>query len=223
MSVALLDGDRLVAEITSEDARLHSERLLPAIDRLLALADATLDAVGAFAVSIGPGSFTGLRIGLATVKALAFDERRPVAGVPTLAALCAAAAGAPGPVAALLDARRGELYAAACAYAGEPVPSALADSVYTPDALAERLPRDATLVIGEDAAPGAARLVALRPDLRALAPALGAARAARVGRLGRALLAAGHAVPAAELVPRYVRRAEAEARRSGEALEPSPR
>jgi tRNA threonylcarbamoyladenosine biosynthesis protein TsaB len=220
MSVALLDGDRLVAEITSEDGRLHSERLLPAIDRLLALADATLGAVGAFAVSIGPGSFTGLRIGLATVKALAFDECRPVAGVPTLAALCAAAAGAPGPVAALLDARRGEVYAAACAHAGEPAPGLLADSVYTPEALAAVLPREATLVIGEDAAPAAARLTALRPDLRPLPAALGAASAARVGRLGRALLAAGHAVPAAGLVPRYVRRAEAEARRTGEALEP---
>jgi tRNA threonylcarbamoyladenosine biosynthesis protein TsaB len=221
MSVALLDGDRLVAEITSEDGRLHSERLLPAIDRLLALADTPLDAVGAFAVSIGPGSFTGLRIGLATVKAFAFDERRPVAGVPTLAALCAAAAGAPGPVAALLDAKRGELYAAVCAWAGEPVPSLLADSVYTPEALAERLPREATLVIGEDATPAAARLVALRPDLRPLPAALGVASASRVGRLGRALLAAGRQVRAAELVPRYVRRAEAEARRSGEPLEPT--
>jgi tRNA threonylcarbamoyladenosine biosynthesis protein TsaB len=219
MSVALLEGDRLVAEITSEDARLHSERLLPAVDRLLALADTTLDAVGAFAVSIGPGSFTGLRIGLATVKALALDERRPVAGVPTLAALAAAAVGAPGPVAALLDARRGEVYAAACAFAGEPSPSLLADSVFTPEALAEALPRFATLVVGEDAAPAAARLVALRPDLRPLPETLGAARASRVGRLGRALFAAGLAVPAAELVPRYVRRAEAEARRTGEALE----
>ena len=221
MSVALLDGDRLVAEITSEDGRLHSERLLPAIDRLLALAETTLDAVGAFAVSLGPGSFTGLRIGLATVKAFALDERRPVAGVPTLAALCAAASGAAGPVAALRDARRGEVYAAACAFAGEPVPSVLADSVFTPETLAEKLPREATLVVGEDAAPAAARLVALRPDLRPLAPALGSARAATVGRLGRALLAAGRALPARELVPRYVRRAEAEARRTGEPLEPS--
>jgi len=219
MSVALLEGDRLVAEITTDDTRVHSERLLPAIDRLLALAGAKLDDVGAFAVSIGPGSFTGLRIGLATVKAFALDERRPVAAVPTLAALCAAALGAPGPVAALLDARRGEVYAAVCAHPGEPTPSLIADSVLTPDALATRLPRGATLVIGEDTGAAAAQLLAVRPDLRAIPPAEGAARAARVGRLGRALLAAGAIVPAAELVPRYVRRAEAEAQRTGEALE----
>jgi tRNA threonylcarbamoyladenosine biosynthesis protein TsaB len=219
MSVALLDGERVVAEITSDDTRVHSERLLPAIDRLLELAGTSLDAVGAFAVSIGPGSFTGLRIGLATLKAFAFDETRPVAAVPTLAALCAAAAGAKGPVAALLDARRGEVYAAAVSAAGDPEPTLLPDSVFTPEALAPRLPVETLLVVGEDAEPAAARLLALRPDLRRLAAGEGAARAARVGRLGRTLLAAGHAVPAAELVPRYVRRAEAEARRTGQALE----
>ena len=106
MSVALLEGERVVAEISSDDQRVHSERLLPAIDRLFELAGASLTEVGAFAVSIGPGSFTGLRIGLATLKAFAFDEARPVAPVSTLAALCAAAAGARGPVVALLDARR---------------------------------------------------------------------------------------------------------------------
>jgi len=218
MSVALLDGDRVVAEISSDDRRVHSERLLPALDRLFELAGSSQDAVGAFAISIGPGSFTGLRIGLATLKALAFDETRPVAAVPTLAALCAAAAGAPGPVAALLDARRGEVYAAAVARAGDPEPTLLADSVFGPEALAAALPQGALLVVGEDAEPAAARLAALRPDLRPLAAA---ARASRVGRLGRALLAAGRAVPAAALVPRYVRRAEAEARRTGEALEPT--
>jgi tRNA threonylcarbamoyladenosine biosynthesis protein TsaB len=220
MSVALLDGERVIAEISSDDARVHSERLLPALDRLFELAGTRLDAVGAFAISIGPGSFTGLRIGLATLKALAFDETRPVAAVPTLAALCAAAVGAPRTVAALLDARRGEVYAAAVAAAGDPEPTLLPDSVFTPAELAAVLPPEAALVIGEDAAEAAARLLALRPDLRPLAPGVGSARAARVGRLGRALLVAGRVVPAAALVPRYVRRAEAEARRTGEPLEP---
>jgi tRNA threonylcarbamoyladenosine biosynthesis protein TsaB len=222
MSVALLDGERVVAEITSDDERVHSERLLPAIDRLLELAGVSLAQVGAFAVSIGPGSFTGLRIGLATLKAFALDEARPVVPVSTLAALCAAAAGARGPVAALLDARRGEVYAAACARAGDCEPLLLPDSVFTPEELAAALPPETTLVVGEGAEPAAARLLLLQPDLRSIHPAECAARASRVGRLGRVVLAAGRAVPAAELVPRYVRRAEAEARRTGEALEPVP-
>ena len=219
MSVALLDGERLVAEITSDDARVHSERLLPAIDRLLELAGVSLAEVGAFAVSIGPGSFTGLRIGLATLKAFAFGDARPVVPVSTLAALCAAAAGTRGPVAALLDARRGEVYAAAVASAGELEAGLLPDSVFRPEELAARLAREALLVVGEDAEPAAAQLLLLRPDLRRLPAGEGAARAARIGWLGRRALAAGRALPAAELVPRYVRRAEAEARRTGEALE----
>jgi tRNA threonylcarbamoyladenosine biosynthesis protein TsaB len=218
--VALLEGERVVAEISSDDARVHSERLLPAIDRLFALAGSSLAQVDAFAISIGPGSFTGLRIGLATLKAFAFDETRPVVAVPTLAALCAGAAGAPGPVAALLDARRGEVYAAAVAAAGDPEPTLLAESVFTPEELAVCLPAEACLVVGEDAEAAAARLRVLRPDLRRVAGEAGAARAARVGHLGRALLGAGRAVPAAALAPRYVRRAEAEARRTGERLEP---
>ena len=219
MSVALLDGERVVAEITSDDERVHSERLLPAIDRLFELAGSSLAEVGAFAISIGPGSFTGLRIGLATLKAFALDETRPVAPVSTLAALCAAASGARGPVAALLDARRGEVYAAACAQAGDPEPTLLLDTVATPEELAARLPRNLTLVVGEDAEAAAGRLAELRPDLQRLGAGEGAARAARVGRLGRRLLAAGRVVPAGALLPRYVRRAEAEARRTGEALE----
>jgi tRNA threonylcarbamoyladenosine biosynthesis protein TsaB len=171
-------------------------------------------------VSVGPGSFTGLRTGLATVKAFALDERCPVVGVPTLAALAANAAGADGPVAALLDARRGELYAAACTRPGEPFPGLLADSVFTPDALAAVLPPSATVVVGEGAEAGARRLGALRPDLRVLPPAFGSASPVQVGRLGQRLLAAGAGIPAQDLVPRYVRRAEAEARRTGEALEP---
>ena len=222
MSVALLDGERVVAEISSDDERVHSERLLPAVDRLLELAGVSLAEVAAFAVSIGPGSFTGLRIGLATLKAFALDETRPVAPVSTLAALCAAAAGARGPVAALLDARRGEVYAAAVATAGDAEPTLLPDSVFTPEELAAALPQGTTLVVGEGAEPSAGRLRLLRPDLRSIHPAECAGRASRVGRLGRALLAAGRAVPAAELVPRYVRRAEAEVRRTGEALERVP-
>jgi tRNA A37 threonylcarbamoyladenosine modification protein TsaB len=143
-----------------------------------------------------------------------------VAAVPTLAALCAAAAGAEGPVAALLDARRGEVYAAAVAAPGDPEPLVMPDSVFTPEALAERLPPRTLVVVGEDAEPAFARLAALRADLRRLAPGEGAARAARVGWLGRRLLVASATKPAAELVPRYVRRAEAEARRTGEPLEP---
>jgi tRNA threonylcarbamoyladenosine biosynthesis protein TsaB len=224
MSVALLRGEVLVAEITTCDERVHSTRLLPALETLLAQAAVGLGEVQAFAVSIGPGSFTGLRIGLATVKGLAFRTGRPVAAVPTLAALAASADSAPGPVAALLDARRGEAYvglyerAATAASTGPGAPIAYpgSEGVYTPDELAARLPAGCTLVVGEGAEGFASALAERRGPARLSATI---ASAARVGRLGAGQLARGEAVAAEALVPRYLRRAEAEVRRTGERLE----
>jgi tRNA threonylcarbamoyladenosine biosynthesis protein TsaB len=216
LSVALLEGEALRAELSTVDPRAHAERLLPAIDALLAQAGVGLDAVGAFAVSIGPGSFTGLRIGLATVKGLAFDTGRPVAAVPTLAAL-AAGAGASEPTAALLDARRGEVYAALWDPQSEAL---LLEGVYAPAELAALLPPRCAVLAAEDAGSAAAEVVArLGAGARLLAGPGALARAWNVGRLGARLLARGSAVAAEALVPRYLRRAEAEARRTGEALE----
>ena len=70
-SVALLEGEGLVAEVGASGAAPHSTRVLPAIDALLEVAGAGLADVGGYAVSVGPGSFTGLRVGVATVKGLA--------------------------------------------------------------------------------------------------------------------------------------------------------
>lgn len=215
--VALARGEHVCAERTSERERPGAESLLPLVQSVLAEAGVGLDAVAAFAVSIGPGSFTGLRIGLATAKGLAFGTGRPVAPVPTLAALAAsaAAAGARGVLAPVLDARRGELYAAAYAPDGEGWRECLAPGLYAPAALAALLPRPCTLV-GEGVAIAAEALRA--GEGLALGPAL-APRAAQVARLGARLLAAGGGVAAEALAPHYVRRAEAEARRTGDPVE----
>ena len=157
----------------------------------------------------------------------------PVVPVDTLAALALGAGGAPGPRAVLLDARRDEVYAAAWSElpgegrvsaagadpAGGTAPDLLPASVYRPEELAARLPACA-LVVGEGARPAAEALLASRPDLAPLPEPAGRARAEPVGRLAVRLLAAGAAVSGEALVPRYVRRAEAEAQRTGEPLEP---
>ena len=213
LCVALLRGESIVRELASEDARPPSERLLPAVDALLRAEGLGLEAIEAFAVSIGPGSFTGLRVGIATVKGLAFGSGRPVAAVPTLAALAHPAQDGSSPVAAILDARRGEVYAALFAPDGG---LALADAVLSPAALAERLPEGTRIVVGEGggfAAEAIAR--SLRGAVRVLAAPYGAASAGAVGILGARALARGEGRAAADVTPRYVRRAEAEARRTG--------
>jgi tRNA threonylcarbamoyladenosine biosynthesis protein TsaB len=219
MSVAVLDGETLLAEITTFDERVHSERLLPAVDQLLRVADLSLDEIEVFAVSVGPGSFTGLRIGLATVKGLALGSDRLVAAVPTLAALTVAAAGAVGPVAALLDARRDEVYAACLEGPGDLWTPRIADAVFTAEDLAAALPRPCAVVVGEGAGEVAAAAERAGDGMVLLPAALGRARAFHTGLLGARLLARGEGQRSEDLVPRYVRRAEAEVRRTGERFE----
>ena len=109
-SVAVGKRDKVLAEMTSQAALTHSERLLPMVDQTLGLAQLDLDAIGSVVVSIGPGSFTGLRIGLATVKGLAHARPYRLYGVSTLDAL--AWQQPEGIVVSLLDARREQVYAA---------------------------------------------------------------------------------------------------------------
>jgi len=219
--IALLRDAELVAQRTLPPDRPVSEELLPGIDALLALCGSTLDAVEAFAVSIGPGSFTGIRVGVATVKGLAFGGAQPVAAVSTLAAL-ACAAGIPGDsVAAIIDARRGEVYAGVYELTeGEPS-AKLADGLYTVADLAARLPASCVLVGDGASLYAEVWRAALGSGARILPEALAQPRAFQVGRLGYALLLAGGGIGAEALHPRYLRRAEAEARRTGERLDPA--
>jgi len=223
-SVALLRGDGVVAEVATGNERALSERLLPCIDELLATAGVALAQLDAYAVSIGPGSFTSLRVGIATLKGLALGSGLPVLPVPTLAALALAGAAEEGSQAAgasvavpVLDAGRGELYAAAYRPGTWEPLAELPESVYSPRTLLERMPASA-LLIGEGV-----------PQLQhAAEPSEGSSTrrcmeervsAARVGRLAVAMWRAGAHASAEAIFPHYLRRAEAEVRRTGEALE----
>lgn len=96
-----------VAHEVATDRR-HAEELTPLVARTLADAGLTLDQIGCFAVDVGPGRFTGLRVGLATVRTLALAEARPVVPLSSLEILAAAEPGRP--VLAVVDARRGEVF-----------------------------------------------------------------------------------------------------------------
>jgi tRNA threonylcarbamoyladenosine biosynthesis protein TsaB len=139
-AVALLRGDGRAFEARDDPAPgerpRHAGALLQLIERVLGDAGAGWDDVERIAVGTGPGSFTGLRIGVATARALAQARGVPVVGVSTLAALAAGAAEAlpeADPVLAVLDARRGEAFAAAWS-GGRALGEAAA---MAPDALAE--------------------------------------------------------------------------------------
>jgi tRNA threonylcarbamoyladenosine biosynthesis protein TsaB len=109
-SLALLDGDILAAEWTLRSAQTHNRRLLKSIDSLLGQTGWTLDSIDAFAVASGPGSFTGLRIGMATMKTLAWTTHKLYATVCSLDALAFPFCFSASPICTLLDARKGEIY-----------------------------------------------------------------------------------------------------------------
>jgi tRNA threonylcarbamoyladenosine biosynthesis protein TsaB len=111
-SVALLDGQELRFEYNLQSAKTHNRRLLNSVDALLGELSLTIEDMDGFAVTIGPGSFTGIRIGISTMKTLAWVLGKPYAGIPTLDALAAPLQFASLPVCTLLDARKQEVYAA---------------------------------------------------------------------------------------------------------------
>lgn len=109
-SVAVVRDTELLSEIVFDASDTHSATLMPAVDACLGIAKMSLDCIGRFAVVSGPGSFTGLRIGLATVKAFAAVAGAAVVPVTSLEVLAAALPYVSYPVLALIDARRGEVY-----------------------------------------------------------------------------------------------------------------
>ncbi|MFI9580998.1 tRNA (adenosine(37)-N6)-threonylcarbamoyltransferase complex dimerization subunit type 1 TsaB [Streptomyces sp. NPDC052236] len=135
VTAALHDGSSVVAESSRVDARRHGELLLPAVDRVLAEAGVKLDAVTAVVVGVGPGPYTGLRVGLVTASTFASALGVPVHGLCTLDGL-AYASGLDEPFVVATDARRKEVYWArydgARARVGEP-------AVDRPADIAERL------------------------------------------------------------------------------------
>ena len=104
--------NRLLAQAYVENRQTHSEKIMLLVDDVLHYSDTTIEQVEGIAVAAGPGSFTGLRIGIACTKAIAQARRIPCLGVNTLDALCLQAQGAPVRC-AIMDARRDEVYCAA--------------------------------------------------------------------------------------------------------------
>ncbi len=138
LTAAVVRGDRVLAESVSEADAGAARRVLAEIDAVLAAAGVTVGELRGIAVGAGPGSFTGLRIGIATARALGDAAGVPVASVATLTAL---QAGAPAGALAVIDARRGEVFASG---------PGLAAGAYAPSAL-PRVRAGGTAAVGDGA------------------------------------------------------------------------
>ena len=127
-TVALCEDERLLGEYTINNGNTHSETLLPMVESILKFFDLTPREIDLFAASEGPGSFTGVRIGAATVKGLAFNSQKPCIGVSTLEALAYNLQGFDGILCPVMNARRKQVYTAIFEQNGENLTRLLPDS-----------------------------------------------------------------------------------------------
>ncbi|MBP3402225.1 MAG: tRNA (adenosine(37)-N6)-threonylcarbamoyltransferase complex dimerization subunit type 1 TsaB [Clostridia bacterium] len=111
-SVAVLDGDRVLGHYTVDNGLTQSELLLPMAENLLESLKMTFNDIELYTTSVGPGSFTGVRIGVSLIKGLAFGKNIPCVEVSTLEALAENLSGIPGIIVPCMDARRAQVYSA---------------------------------------------------------------------------------------------------------------
>ena len=223
-SVALLENDNLVAEFTVNNKKTHSQTLLPMLDEVVNAAGIELDAVDAIAIAAGPGSFTGLRIGAATVKGLSLALDKPVVPVPTLEGLAFNLWGTDKLVCPIMDARRNQVYTGiyefckAEAEAGsceqQLVMQCVKDQCASPvDELVDELNRLGREVIFlGDGVPVYRRQITegMKVPFSFAPAANNRQRAASVASLGAIYYAQGKTVTAAEHEPEYLRKSQAE-------------
>ncbi len=127
-TVALCEDHHLLGEYTINNGNTHSETLLPMVESLLKFFDLTPAQIDLFAASSGPGSFTGVRIGAATVKGLSFGSQKPCLGVSTLEALAHNLRGFDGILCPVMNARRKQVYTAIFRQTGDTLERLLPDS-----------------------------------------------------------------------------------------------
>ena len=138
-SVALCENTGLLAEYTVNNGNTHSETLLPMIEALLAQFSLSVSDIDLFAVSSGPGSFTGVRIGAATLKGLAFGSDKPCVGVSTLRAIAESLSVCKGLICPVMNARRAQVYTALFRSDGQTLERLMPDSAMSISELDEKL------------------------------------------------------------------------------------
>lgn len=214
-SVALLKDDILIAEYTVNFKKTHSQTLLPMLDEIVTMTGISLDVMEAIAVSAGPGSFTGLRIGSATGKGLGLALKKPLISVPTIDAMAYQLYGCASLVCPIMDARREQVYTGiynnrdAFTVVKESCAMDIKDLIAQLNAGGERV-----IFLG-DGVPAYKDSIKelMKVPFEFAPPHLNRQRAGAVAALGMHLFKEGKTVTAAEHAPEYLRKPQAERER----------
>lgn len=214
-SVAVCEDDFPLAAMTLQNGHTHSETLLPMVEELLAHCGLSVEDIELFAVPVGPGSFTGIRIGVSLIKGLAFDSGKPCVGVSSLEAMAYNLAGTYGLICPVMDARRNQLYNALFRWEGDRIVRLTEDRLIGASDLADELAGycEPVYVTGEGSAV-LQKAVSDEGMLRLPSPLMATENAVSVAQLGRREYLAGRAVSDSELLPIYLRPSQAERERN---------
>jgi tRNA threonylcarbamoyladenosine biosynthesis protein TsaB len=208
--VALLESGRVLCDLRVDGHESHAPRLLTLIHQALSLAAVPLDSIDLFAASQGPGSFTGLRIGIATVLGLGHALQRAAIGIDTLEALAMKVWWAPYPVCALLDARKGEVFGAIFRSSSAGPCRLTPNLVMSPEAFCAKISTP-TILLGTGVEVYRGVWERHLGDLAIFAPPwLGMPCSVEVGARAFTQANIGHGGPRAALIPSYGRASEAE-------------
>lgn len=210
-SVGLMDNGEVISDYLLNIPVTHSERLLGAIKFILREARCLIGDLDGWAISLGPGSFTGLRIGVSTVKGLAYATGKPVAGVSILDVLASQIAPTSYLICPILDARKQEVYTAFYRY--EEGNSLRRQSDYQairPEDFVKKI-KEHTIFLGEGVKTYRDFLLNSLPSLAIFPPApLNVSHGSMVAKLGSELLQKGECLDLSNFTPLYIRPSEAE-------------
>lgn len=212
-SASVVSDEKMIAQFSVNHKKTHSERIMPQIEAMLEAADISIGDINAFAAAVGPGSFTGVRIGVATAKALAQAQGKPCIAVSALEGLAAGSVTFNGIICPILDARRNQVYNGLFESDGRKL-KRISDDRALPleDLLNELKNTDKNIIFMGDGVPVFKTAIADSLKERAFFAPLPLVfnQAASIAQIGLEKLKNGETVSYGELVPEYVRLSQAE-------------
>lgn len=203
---AIFDGEKLIAQTVINHKKTHSQKIMPQIESLFSLSELSVNDIDAFAAAVGPGSFTGVRIGVATVKGMAQALDKPCIPVSTLEALAYPLSSFDGIVCPILDARREQVYNALFKN-GKRLCS---DRALALSELLSELKGEKVIFLGDGVFPYKEEILKVKPDANFAPAVLNMNLAGCVCALAYEKHQKGETVSASELIPSYVRLSQAE-------------
>jgi tRNA threonylcarbamoyladenosine biosynthesis protein TsaB len=212
--IGIGEHGRPVAEISLVSRENHSARLLPSVDWLLTMAGWKIEEIDGFGVTLGPGSFTGLRVGLSTIKGLAWALKKPVAGLNSLEVLACQVRAEREILVPMLDARKGRVYGAAYRWSEGSVETLLPPGDVPVSELISGLRGSSLLCFGEGARKYRAEIEAVgRSDVAFAPPEYDLPRGATISRVTFEALSRSETLDIGPVEPTYLRASEAELKR----------